>query len=58
MQPIVNPLQKAQDEVRRGARSQDLIEVPKQAQLDREREASELRLPPPPQAPYPPRGVQ
>lgn len=50
MQPLVNPLEKALAEVRQGARNQDLFEVPKQAQLDREREAHELRQPPPPVA--------
>ncbi len=46
MQSIVNPLQKAQAEVHRGAHSQDLFEVPKRAELDREQEAQELRIPP------------
>ena len=50
-QLVTNPLEKALEEVRRGARSRDLFEVPKQAQLDREREAHELPVAPP--APFP-----
>ena len=50
-QLVVNPLQKALAEVQHGAHNQDLFEIPKQAELDREHEAQELRLPPPPQTP-------
>jgi hypothetical protein len=46
MQSIVNPLQKAQAEVHRGAHSQDLFEVPKRAELDREQDAQALSIPP------------
>jgi hypothetical protein len=48
MNAIPNPLRPAQDEVRRGAHSQDLTEVPKRARLDREAEASTFRQPPSP----------
>ncbi len=51
MSQIANPLQKALAEVHRGAHNQDLFEVPRQAELDREREAQELRLPAPPPTP-------
>ena len=51
MQLIPNPLQPAQAEVLRGAHSQDLFEVPKRAELDREAEARELQLPPRPLTP-------
>jgi len=49
-QLVTNPLQKALAEVHRGAHNQDLFEIPKQAELDREREARELLVPTPPQA--------
>ncbi|MDR3773765.1 MAG: hypothetical protein P4L26_10485 [Terracidiphilus sp.] len=44
---ITNPLQKAQQEVRRGAHDQELFEIPRQAELDREREAHQLNMPAP-----------
>jgi hypothetical protein len=40
MQSIVTKLKPAQDEVHKTAHDQDLIEVPKRAQLDREAEHS------------------
>lgn len=51
-QLVTNPLQKALAEVHRGAHNQDLFEIPKQAELDREREAHELAVRPP--SPTPP----
>ncbi len=51
MQLITNPLQKALAEVQLGTHNQDLFEVPKRAQLDREAEAREFQLPPPPATP-------
>ena len=45
MQTTPENLRPAQDEVNRAAHSQDLIEVPKQAQLDREAEAARHQPP-------------
>jgi hypothetical protein len=45
MQTTPENLRPAQKEVYRAAHTQDLIEVPKQAQLDREAEAANYQLP-------------
>ena len=45
MQNIVRRLQPAQKEVRQAAHDQDLVEVPKRAQLDRENDGATLALP-------------
>jgi hypothetical protein len=45
MQTTHENLRPAQKEVYRAAHSQDLIEVPKQAQVDRETEAANYQLP-------------
>jgi hypothetical protein len=45
MQTTPENLRPAQDEVNRAAHNQDLIEVPKQAQLDRTLEAATYLLP-------------
>lgn len=45
MQNIVRKLQPAQKEVHQAAHDQDLIEVPRRAQLDRENDGAVLDLP-------------
>jgi hypothetical protein len=45
MQNIARRLQPSQNEVQRAAHDQDLVEVPKRAQLDREAEGRRLDLP-------------
>ncbi|HMD76366.1 MAG TPA: hypothetical protein VKG86_03215 [Terracidiphilus sp.] len=45
MQTISRPLRPAQDEVHRTAHDQDLIEVPRRAQLDRETEGNKDQQP-------------
>jgi len=47
MQTTPNVLRPAQAEVHRTAHDQDLIEVPKRAQLDREAEGKKYGLPAP-----------
>jgi hypothetical protein len=44
MQNIVRRLQPAQKEFRQAAHDQDLVEVPRRAQLDRENEGKKLDL--------------
>jgi hypothetical protein len=48
MHNIPNPLIPAQAEVHRTAHDQDLIEVPKRAKLDREKEGTTFQPPAPP----------
>jgi hypothetical protein len=45
MQTTVKALRPAQNEVHRAAHDQDLVEVPKRAQLDRENDGARLDLP-------------
>jgi hypothetical protein len=45
MQNIVRRLQPAQKEVRQAAHDQDLVEVPRRAQLDRDNDGATLDLP-------------
>jgi hypothetical protein len=45
MQTTVKVLRLAQNEVHRAAHDQDLVEVPKRAQLDRENDGRRLDLP-------------
>ncbi|MGA3132048.1 MAG: hypothetical protein ABSD59_14670 [Terracidiphilus sp.] len=45
MQNIVKKLQPAQTEVHQAAHNQDLVEVPKRAQLDRENDGEGLDQP-------------
>jgi hypothetical protein len=45
MQNIVRKLQPAQNEVHHAAHDQDLVEVPRRAQLDRENDGTRLDLP-------------
>jgi len=45
MQNIVRRLQPAQKEVRQAAHDQDLVEVPRRAQLDREAKGGDLQMP-------------
>jgi hypothetical protein len=45
MKPTSTHLRLALTEVRRAAHDQDLVEVPKRAQLDREAENHEIHLP-------------
>jgi hypothetical protein len=45
MQTTAKVLRPAQNEVHRVAHDQDLVEVPKRAQLDRENEGASLDLP-------------
>jgi hypothetical protein len=45
MQNIVRKLRPAQNEVHRAAHDQDLVEVPRRAQLDRENDGAALDLP-------------
>ncbi len=45
MQNIVKRLQPAQKEVNQAAHDQDLVEVPKRAQLDRDNDGANLELP-------------
>ena len=44
MQSTARVLQPAQNEVQRAAHNQDLVEVPKRAQLDRENDGQMLNL--------------
>jgi hypothetical protein len=45
MHNTVRRLQPAQNEVRRAAHEQDLVEVPRRAQLDRDNDGASLDLP-------------
>jgi hypothetical protein len=45
MQNIVRKLQPAQKEVNQAAHDQDLVEVPRRAQLDRDNDGASLDLP-------------
>ena len=45
MQTTAKDLRPAQNEVQRAAHDQDLVEVPKRAQLDRENDGQMLNLP-------------
>jgi hypothetical protein len=45
MQNIVRKLQPAQKEIHQAAHDQDLVEVPRRAQLDRENDGATLDLP-------------
>jgi hypothetical protein len=45
MQTTAKALRPAQNEVHRAAHDQDLVEVPRRAQLDRENEGRSLDLP-------------
>jgi hypothetical protein len=45
MQNIVRRLRPAQIEIRQAAHDQDLVEVPRRAQLDRENDGAALALP-------------
>jgi hypothetical protein len=45
MQTTAKILRRAQNEVQRAAHNQDLVEVPRRAQLDRENDGARLDLP-------------